>query len=543
MRSPAAAVAWEFRRRYRWALAALALYLALLATAKLVVFGPGQRAAYDGEWQFALMVLIPLSAIFMYLLAVFSFGLSGDLAARESMYPARMFTRPVSSTALAGWPMLYGTVTVALLWLATRYLAVWPAEADIPRTWPALYGAVMLAWTQVLMWTAYTLRGLRVALTILWMTVIGFAYILVLHLEASEAVMLALLAPHLPVAFLAARFAVVRARHGEVPDWRLGGIRKFLLRHDPGRKQRWLSPGRAQVWLEWRRHGRSLPVLVGVLLPFELSLLFFFGATSVFVFETLIAVALTPPFMATFVAATVRSSEGGRDAYELTPFIAARPMTDTALVKAKLEATLRSTVVTWLLVLVAVPLALELSQTRWAVADLAQNLIEIFGVPRAVVLALLVLAVLVASTWKQLVQSLYIGVSGRAWMVKASVFATLALLTLLVPLVPWVLRRSEVVAALWDALPWILAFLVVCKLSSAAWIAPRLLDSGLVGERTLIAGAFSWSATVLALYGALLWVLPTVIFRAYLLALAAILAVPLARLSAAPLALSWNRHR
>ena len=45
----------------------------------------------------------------MYFLAVFSFGLAGDLAARQSIYPARMFTLPVTTAALAGWPMLYGT--------------------------------------------------------------------------------------------------------------------------------------------------------------------------------------------------------------------------------------------------------------------------------------------------------------------------------------------------------------------------------------------------------------------------------------------------
>ena len=44
------------------------------------------------------------------------------------------------------------------------------------------------------------------------------------------------------------------------------------------------------MWLEWRRHGRSLPTLVVIVLPFELSLLFVFSGTSVFVFETLAAV-------------------------------------------------------------------------------------------------------------------------------------------------------------------------------------------------------------------------------------------------------------
>ena len=35
-------------------------------------------------------------------MAVFSYGLAGDLTARHSLYPARMFTQPVSTAALAG---------------------------------------------------------------------------------------------------------------------------------------------------------------------------------------------------------------------------------------------------------------------------------------------------------------------------------------------------------------------------------------------------------------------------------------------------------
>ena len=84
---------------------------------------------------------MPLAATFMYFLAVFSFGLAGDLAARQSMYPARMFTLPVTTAALAGWPMLYGTAAMAILWLATRLLAVWPsgvrrADRSGRRCWP-----------------------------------------------------------------------------------------------------------------------------------------------------------------------------------------------------------------------------------------------------------------------------------------------------------------------------------------------------------------------------------------------------------------------
>ena len=48
---------------------------------------------------------------------------------------------------------------------------------------------------------------------------------------------------------------------------------------------------------------------------------------------------------------------------------------------------------------------------------------------------------------------------------------------------------------------------------------------------------------MLALYGLLVWLVDTPLIPRYFLALVAILAIPLARLSAAPLALAWNRHR
>jgi hypothetical protein len=64
-----------------------------------------------------------------------------------------------------------------------------------------------------------------------------------------------------------------------------------------------------------------------------------------------------------------------------------------------------------------------------------------------------------------------------------------------------------------------------------------------VSDRTLVAGAGIWSLAVFALYAVLVWLLDTPHFPHYLLMLLAILAIPLARLSAAPLALAWNRHR
>ena len=168
---------------------------------------------------------------------------------------------------------------------------------------------------------------------------------------------------------------------------------------------------------------------------------------------------------------------------------------------------------------------------------------EHIGTPRVVVIVLLIVTGLIAATWKQLVQSLYIGLTGRAWLTKGSVFVTLALLFLLGPIAQWIIDNRSVQRALWDALPLILAMLVGVKMSAAAWIATRLYRRRLLSDRALVVGAASWCVAVLALYAVLVWFFSTPFVARYVLALIAILAIPLARLSAAPLALAWNRHR
>ena len=217
MRSAAAAIAWQFRQRHRWGLIAMGGYFFVIAAIKIVIAARAQRVDLDDE-SFAFVVAVPLTATFLYLLSVFSFGLSGDLAARESMFPARMRTLPVTTAALAGWPMLYGGAAMAMLWLATRFLALWPSDVQVPVIWPALLAASLLAWTQALTWMSYPSRGLRVIVTVLWLATIDAIIMLALNLKASELVMLAILAPHVPLAYLVARSAVARARRGDVPE-------------------------------------------------------------------------------------------------------------------------------------------------------------------------------------------------------------------------------------------------------------------------------------------------------------------------------------
>jgi len=356
--------------------------------------------------------------------------------------------------------------------------------------------------------------------------------------------MLAVLAPLLLLAYGAAWRGVARARRGDVPDWRHPfALLKGLVqrRH---RRADFTSPAQAQAWLEWQRHGRSLPTLIAYLLPFELALLFAARGAPALVLGILTIVCLTPPLMAVFVAAAVRKANPAeRDGYGLTPFLATKPMTSVALVRAKLAMALRSTLATWVVILLAVPIALTLSGTADPVIAFARRVDAAFGTPRAVTLVLLVSAVLVATTWKQLVQSLYLGLSGRAWLVKGSVFLALALVTIGAPLVVWVSERITVLIEVVDALPRIFAVLAGLKLSAAAWTTARLYDGALVRGRTLVIGAAGWLVVVLTLHGLLVWIADTPYIPNYLLLLCAILVTPLVRVSAAPLALEWNRHR
>jgi hypothetical protein len=548
VRGAARAIGWEFRRHHRWGLMALGGYVVVFWAMKFLILGPAYPIKLDPPNGMAGWVIAPVSATFFYFVGVFSYGLAGDLAARQSIYPARMFTLPVTTAALAGWPMLYGTAAASSLWLAVALFLRWPVGIDVPLPfiWPALLTSAYLAWTQAFMWMPYGLPGLRVIVAALWLAAVDAIVLVAVYYKASELRMAAILAPQIPLAYLVACFAVARARRGDVPDWRgmfaRAGPTAGVL---PRGRDRFLSPARAQTWFEWRRHGRSLPALVGIVVLFELLLLFIPGNdTAPVVFATLFVVLLTPPFMAVVAAAAISKSDPhAGDSYGVTSFMATRPLTSAALIAAKLKMTIWSTLAAWLVVLVSIPVALTLSGTLPVVIERARAGIEVVGTLRAIAIVLLGFSALLASTWKHFVQSLCIGLTGREWIIKSTVLLGLMSIVAVGMLSDWIVRNRNVQSAIWHAFPWILVALVCCKLCAAYWIAIRLYDRRVLSDRTLVTGAACWLAAVVALYGLLEWFVSSPIMPRYFLGAVAILEVPLARVSAAPLALAWNRHR
>jgi len=121
------------------------VYLMVLGVIKAVVAARGIPIFLDSPESFAFVVMVPLTTTCMYFLAVFTFGLDGDLAARRSMYPSRRLTLPVTTNALTVWPMVFGGAAMITLWLALRTLALWPSGVELPSIWPAFLGGWRLA--------------------------------------------------------------------------------------------------------------------------------------------------------------------------------------------------------------------------------------------------------------------------------------------------------------------------------------------------------------------------------------------------------------
>jgi hypothetical protein len=404
---------------------------------------------------------------------------------------------------------------------------------EVPLVWPGLLAATYLAWTQALMWMPYGLRGLRVAIAVICLTAVDAIVFIAIDNEARELTMIALLAPQLPLAYLLAWIAVGRARRGDVPNWSIRAHRATATAAALSNAV-FRSPWRAQWWFEWRQHGWTLPAMVAMVVPAELLLWFIPGTNSPTVFITLVAVLITPPFLAAFAAARLAVP---------IPFSATRPLTTGSLIAAKLAMSIVSTLAAWAIVGVAILAAAEASGKSAALLDRARAIIDVTGALRFVAVASLILAAVIASTWKQLVQSLCIGLSGRRWLIRSSVLLALLVFMAIGPLIDWIGSRPQVQAVLWHGVPWILAAFVIAKTIAASAVASTLIVRGVLSDRTMIVGALSWLGCVTVVYGVLAWLVASPLVPRHELGAFAVLLVPLTRIAAAPLALTWSRHQ
>ena len=251
MRSPALALAWSVWRRYRWGLAACAaVWLVLAALGLLLPRGVWAPATAGNEaiTPVGVVVVGAFVPTIVFVFYVFSW-VHGEawLEARETGFPTRTFTLPVSTATLVAWPMLQGTAAVAITWVAWCVAVLRPAGLDAALVWPALLAAALLAWLQALAWQPFPLRFLRIIAAAPVLAAVGVGPIFALDLGTPPAVAAGVLAALLPAAYGVAVWGVARRAAA-------------TYRRGPGRRGLWglprggptappfSSPLQAQTW-------------------------------------------------------------------------------------------------------------------------------------------------------------------------------------------------------------------------------------------------------------------------------------------------------
>ncbi|HVS35565.1 MAG TPA: hypothetical protein VMS17_08285 [Gemmataceae bacterium] len=572
MRSPVLALAWQVWRPYRRGLAVCAaVWLVLAALGLFMPRGAWAPAAPEGN--LIIPAAIVVSALFAaaFILMLFAFSavpIDAQLDAGDTGFPTRMFTLPVSTAVLTAVPMVQGAAVAALGWVAWAGAVLRPVGMDVDLMWPAVLTAALVAWLQALVWWPFPLRFLRVIVVAPVLAVIAMAPAFALALGAPSVAVTAGLAALLPAAYGVALVGVARARRGDAPTWTWPSWLASALAWRPStRRAPFASPLQAQTWFEWRMRGLSFPVTVGlVAVVWLLIALTGVGEQVIGIVAaggdaagvSAAVAAMTAPGVllvqflgiVLFLAGVVGADLGGvrlvdqkpsGGTFGCHPFLALRPLTDGELILAKLRMAVRSTLTGWSIVLIVVFLALG-PTGKWR---------ELAGMPLLQTHSALEvcaglsagLAGLVFLTWLLLVGNLWLGMTGRRWLVRAFGAFAFGVCMALVLLAHWLSPHPETVAALMAALPYVAVVAVLLKLLLAAWLARILLRRGLIGPRALGISAAAWGvvvAGVVALGGQLAPVGGPSLWR---LVLGAALVLPLNRFAAAPLALEWNRHR
>jgi hypothetical protein len=296
---------------------------------------------------------------------------------------------------------------------------------------------------------------------------------------------------------------------------------------------------RAQLWYECRAHAWSLPVFLGSTLLF-VSFATFAEPHEVMLGWRLAAILLAAPLV---VAMLLGGSMGNlHDPFSkrsASAFVLTRPISTAALVRGKLIAAALATAATWLLVVAFLALLLLRPGFARSIAEVARAM----PAWKAVGLPILILALLMLLTWKNMVENLWINLTGRAWVGGVYTWGGIVLVLAGIGAGLWIYFHPRLHAAAWAAVPWLIGLLVATKLCIAVIIVRGLDRWQLMGRPAIAAILSAWGLTAIGFSALALWLVPAGQASAWSLISSVVLVVPFSRLAAAPLALEWNRHR
>ncbi len=556
MLPPALAIAWMIWRRHRGVLVLGTGYLLFVAIATQVLLAQGLNlnSAFVNSGMVRGIFAMLLQLLFGFPIGLglfFCLGSDADINARGSCFPADLFTLPVRTVELAGWHIAYGALAVFVVLVATTGLILRPGlEAfagisSVPLWWPAVLAVAFLACLQAMLWLPFGLAGVRIIAATILLSGLVFAATFAAESGVSEGKLVLSFATVAVLGWISAYEGVRRGRRGDVPNWDfLFRWARRLVQWLPQRRAPFVSAASAQVWFEWRRAGKSLPVMTALVLPVALFPLFL-GKNDVLPTVNILLGALAiPVVMAGMAGLTVSGRHPWvKDYYGVAPFTATLPMSTADMVGAKLKSAARSVLSAWFLMLLAILVAVPLAGRVDDVVDLWRRALrgqDTFSLGAGL---LGVFLMLILWTWKRQVDSLVAGLTGRKWVIISSIVLAMAAIAVACILGGWIIDHPEKLPAIRVWLPWLLAAMYLVRVAVTGAALRQLLRRGLVAPRTVLYWIAAWLLLAATLFGLLVWGVRADVVPWYYLALAIAWCLPMAHLTATPLALAWNRHR
>lgn len=576
MRSTALAIGWEMWGRNRWGILAFgAGWLILCFWANALPQGADHEPVF----------LLSISVFAVAILYLMSIVLNTEFRTSAMMagYPSRMFALPVRTRSLVAWPMIYGVAALFTMWGAAK-LSLWQPVGEDASWWVPPILAVGLLWFQATCWAVPGNVSIKVVAACIILPLLKYgleliAYgvmVLPLHIDGKtkfghwllatffvdrnprQLTIITFSAIFAPLAYLVAVFGVARDRRGSRPNWRpIAWLRDQLVALLLKRTRPFSSAKHAQRWLEFRTKGATFPVFPALLLAFATITIGPFVPDDVPP-EGLLFVIGAITFLVLFVAFGLGYGLGKTGFWDnelgLRSWQATRPLSSADLANAKIIAALLSAAATWLFLLLAFPTWVAM---LGQFAEIRKLLLPLFPNHSSIGIALIATAGFVGVlvlTWGQIVGALTLTLTGRTWVVNTAVGIYLAIGALLIFVIRRIMLNPDELNAVWTVLGWAAICAVCAKVSAVGWALTALHRQRLLEWRSLGFLIVIWLIGAGCLIAMPYFLLPIdgldpeavgIIngIPRRLIAMAAVLALPLVRLIAAPLALRWNRHR
>jgi hypothetical protein len=528
MRSIPYAMTWELLRRGSWQMLLAVLganLLSLLFLTALRMDGPLDLD--DPGLVVMQMVLIQFQPI-LFAVAIFA---SMELSSRS-------YVLPIPTSTLVAWKMIPSVVLMLLESILSALALNWLFGLHWPIWGPAFLSAVSLVMILAALWYAQGSIYLPFCVGI-GGTIIGLWYksrwgpifTLPTHAWSSVSPLEAITMILFVVAsYFVAVAGVTRSRRGEVLGadgawlW-LDRLFNWAFDTRTHNELRFATPLEAHFWCEWTKKGWVLPAVVSIGLLFGLAAWTIFSRKPADMIEALIAGGGILAAMGMLGGILVGNTGPTDSSYEMGSFLGTRPLTDRDLSTTTLKVLAKSVLYSWLIWAVAFGVVASI---QWFSGDLMNS--QIFRELRWWYLPITLLGAWIANS---VIASLSLTGHSSLWVkITCVVFACYVAVILSSKLLDHHSRA------------WVIGGLMVLTGIAAGAISIYLViaarKNSLITPSFMILGSCLWAIMIIVIIAESF---RSLVPPAIVVLLSGVASLAISPLAAAPLAVTWNRHR